>query len=91
MFRANIRVMEEAVMEMRWQIRGLELAISDAECIMNKLRRMCGMEAVVHGIRKEIAGMETQKLQLSRMSVGLEWIVECYGVCEERIMDYSLQ
>lgn len=89
MFRANIRAMESAAMDMQQQIRKLNRAISDAESVIRELKQLSGMDGVVRSIRREISDMESQRRQILQMLLALGQIAGHYSACESGIVEYA--
>lgn len=89
MFRANVRVMESAAMDMQHQIRKLNQAISDAESVSRELGQLSGMEGIIRSIRRAISDMENQRQQILQMLTALGEIAQHYSICEDGIVEYA--
>lgn len=89
MFQTDIRAIEEAAMEMQQQIRKWNRAIGETEEIAGWLGHTSGMEAVLYQLKKNIAQEEAVRQQFFRMTRSLKQIEECYGACENSIVDYA--
>lgn len=89
MFRTDIRAMDQATMEMQWQLRKLNQAIDETESVITGLGNLSGMDSVKYSLRKEIDRMEAEKRSLRDMLSALNQIENCYRVCENNILNYA--
>lgn len=89
MFQTDIRTLEEAAVDMKQQIRKWDRAIGETEEIAGWLLHVSGMEAALYQLKKNIAQEEAVRQQLFCMTRSLKQIEECYGICENGIVDYA--
>ena len=89
MFQTDIRAIEEAAVEMQRQIRKWNRAVGETEDIAGWLGNVFGMEAALYQLKKNIAQEEAVRQQLFHMTRSLKQIEECYGACENSIVDYA--
>ena len=89
MFQINIYRLEQLASDMQRQIRQLNRAMSETEDVINGLRGLSGMEAVIRKLRSEISGMEEERRNLFDMMTVLQQVAEIYRRGERDLMDYA--
>jgi len=88
MFRLDIRVIDDAVLELQSHIRKLNQAIGETESVVSGLSVTSGMWQVRNALQKEVEKMEAQMRSLQDMLKFLREIQSCYKSCERNIISH---